>query len=418
MAQESGAVLDVLPGAGLARDVINDTIWMSVGENAIYDYFIAGKGVDSTCLDDNSVVERTIADGSIRPVHLSKSGASTNDVLKFNGTNWILTPGVGDIEAVNPGSGLTGGGESGEVTLSIGTGTVTVDHLGTNSVDGDAIMPGAVVNADINTFAAIDPAKISGTAATLANPNTFAATNTFSGDMICTNIDLANVTGPSNGHCLEVTSTGNGTDNATTHIENLSSNGIGLWVEAWSTDLPVLISQHGTGDILRCDCWTGGWHEVFKVRNDGVTEVDELKIMGGADFAEPFPVSNDDHIPPGALMVIDDRNPGHLKMSEAAYDTRVAGVISGAGGVEPGLTLQQRGVFEDGQLVALNGRVYALADASYGAVEAGDLLTTSPTPGHAMKAKDRDRAHGAVIGKAMTELKSGTGLILVLVNLQ
>jgi hypothetical protein len=35
-----------------------------------------------------------------------------------------------------------------------------------------------------------------------------------------------------------------------------------------------------------------------------------------------------------------------------------------------------------------------------------------------MKATDPDRSHGAIIGKAMTRLDSGTGLVLVLVNLQ
>lgn len=45
-------------------------------------------------------------------------------------------------------------------------------------------------------------------------------------------------------------------------------------------------------------------------------------------------------------------------------------------------------------------------------------MTTSETPGHAMKASDRDRAYGAVIGKAMSELNEETGLVLVLVNLQ
>ena len=69
-------------------------------------------------------------------------------------------------------------------------------------------------------------------------------------------------------------------------------------------------------------------------------------------------------------------------------------------------------------LVALAGRVYCLADAGAGPIEPGDLLTTSSTPGHAMKATDGERSHGAIIGKAMTGLPGGTGLILVLVNLQ
>ena len=69
--------------------------------------------------------------------------------------------------------------------------------------------------------------------------------------------------------------------------------------------------------------------------------------------------------------------------------------------------------------VALTGRVYVQVDAiAGGPVRPGDLLTTSPTAGHAMKVGDHTRAMGAVIGKAMTSLDSGRGLVLVLVNLQ
>jgi len=50
-------------------------------------------------------------------------------------------------------------------------------------------------------------------------------------------------------------------------------------------------------------------------------------------------------------------------------------------------------------------------DASYGAIEVGDLLTTSPTPGHAMKADDPMKAFGAVIGKALRPLEVGQDLI-------
>jgi hypothetical protein len=62
--------------------------------------------------------------------------------------------------------------------------------------------------------------------------------------------------------------------------------------------------------------------------------------------------------------------------------------------------------------------VYCWCDASGGAIEPGDMLTTSDTPGHAMKVTDYPRAQGAIIGKAMTSLEEGRGLVLVLVNLQ
>jgi hypothetical protein len=69
--------------------------------------------------------------------------------------------------------------------------------------------------------------------------------------------------------------------------------------------------------------------------------------------------------------------------------------------------------------VALTGRVWCWCDAdANGPIQPGDRLTTSATAGHAMKATDRDRCDGAVIGKAMTELKEGKGLVLMLVQPQ
>jgi hypothetical protein len=119
------------------------------------------------------------------------------------------------------------------------------------------------------------------------------------------------------------------------------------------------------------------------------------------------------------IVSIDPGAPGKLTLSAQAYDRRVAGVISGAGGVKPGVTMGQEGTLADGQHpVALSGRVYVWADASRGAIKPGDLLTTSPTPGHAMKAANPTKAQGAIIGKAMTGLKSGKGLVLALVTLQ
>ena len=117
-------------------------------------------------------------------------------------------------------------------------------------------------------------------------------------------------------------------------------------------------------------------------------------------------------------MIIDDEHPGKLKLSSRAYDTRVAGIVSGANGVNPGISLYQDGILEGSQNVALSGRVYVLADASHGAIKAGDLLTTSDTPGYAMKVTNHTKAQGAILGKAMGGLKEGKGLVLVLVTLQ
>jgi hypothetical protein len=144
-----------------------------------------------------------------------------------------------------------------------------------------------------------------------------------------------------------------------------------------------------------------------------------ITIEGGADLAEPFKItSGKDEISEGTVVVIDELNPGHLKMSDQGYDTHVAGVVSGANGISPGIQMQQKGALEGGKNVALTGRVYVQADTSNGAIKPGDLLTTSSAPGRAMKVTDHVKAAGAILGKAMTGLSEGKGMVLVLVTLQ
>jgi hypothetical protein len=150
---------------------------------------------------------------------------------------------------------------------------------------------------------------------------------------------------------------------------------------------------------------------------NGNARVCVLTITGGCDLAEPFELSHKD-IPKGSVVVIDEENPGRLKLSDRAYDTRVAGIVSGANGIQPGLTLSHQSLGDSGQNVALSGRVYVQADASTAPIKPGDLLTTSDLPGHAMKVTDHGQAQGAILGKAMTGLKEGRGMVLVLVSLQ
>lgn len=153
---------------------------------------------------------------------------------------------------------------------------------------------------------------------------------------------------------------------------------------------------------------------------DGRILTQVLEITGGGDLSEQFDVAATAGEPlPGMVVVLDEECPGKLRVSNTAYDHKVAGVVSGAGGVKPGLLMGQRGSIADGQHpIALTGRVYVFVDADIAPIKVGDLLTTSNTPGHAMKAVDREAAGGATLGKAMTNLESGRGLVLVLVNLQ
>jgi hypothetical protein len=136
--------------------------------------------------------------------------------------------------------------------------------------------------------------------------------------------------------------------------------------------------------------------------------------LPNADGAEEFEV-DDNRAEPGSVLIITDET--RLRLADCPYDRRVAGIVSGAAGIRPGIVLGRgrKGVRVP---VALFGRVNCRVDASYGPVVAGDLLTTSETPGYAMRAEPGNRALGAVIGKALSALDSGRGLIPVLVALQ
>lgn len=158
-----------------------------------------------------------------------------------------------------------------------------------------------------------------------------------------------------------------------------------------------------------------------QVTVQGEITAQAVNITGGADLAERFTVHPaEDVLPkPGMVVRIDGARPGELAVSDRAYDKRVAGVVSGAGPLKPGLTLEGGGESGRTHPIALTGRTWVLADATQHRVAPGDLLTTSDAPGHAMAVRDHAEAQGAILGKAMTALEQGQrGLVLMLVTLQ
>jgi hypothetical protein len=147
----------------------------------------------------------------------------------------------------------------------------------------------------------------------------------------------------------------------------------------------------------------------------------DIRLLGG-DCAEEFDLSYMDKVEPGTVMVLSS-NEDALEPGSTSYDKRVAGIVSGAGGFKPGIVLDKKQLQESNENkrrvpVALMGKVYCKVDADYSPIEVGDLLTTSQTVGHAMKASDPIKAFGTVIGKALKPLREGRGMIPVLVALQ
>ena len=115
---------------------------------------------------------------------------------------------------------------------------------------------------------------------------------------------------------------------------------------------------------------------------------------------------------PGTIVVIDATATNRVAAAARAYDARVAGAVS----PQPGLTLGEPGAGK--ALVAQSGRVRIKVDATFGAIRPGDLLVSSPTSGHAMRADAKKVRPGTVLGKALEALPAGRGDILALLTLQ
>ncbi len=174
-------------------------------------------------------------------------------------------------------------------------------------------------------------------------------------------------------------------------------SGFGLWASSNNTGLYVQGTPAGyfEGDVLV----TG----------------DMVLLNSSGDVAEDFDVEAEPlNAEPGTVLIINEN--GNLCASDAPYDTRVAGVVAGAGNLKPAVVLQRVPSQTPRSPIALVGKAFCKTDATFGRVIAGDLLTSSPTPGHAMKAADRSRAFGAIIGKALAGLDAGVGLIPILVS--
>jgi hypothetical protein len=134
------------------------------------------------------------------------------------------------------------------------------------------------------------------------------------------------------------------------------------------------------------------------------------------DIAEWVPATAAE--PAGTVLVARRGVLNLVERSMRSYDTSVVGVVS----PQPGIVLGEPA--PDKVLVAHSGRVRVKADASYGPIEAGDLLVTSPIPGFAMRSEPLAVGGGAfhrpgtLLGKALEPLASGKGEILVLLTLQ
>jgi hypothetical protein len=120
-----------------------------------------------------------------------------------------------------------------------------------------------------------------------------------------------------------------------------------------------------------------------------------------------------------------------VDLAAADYDSRVCGIVAELRGVVDGGAARTLSVNElaardrtlvaprqIGAMVTLGAFGYCKVDADIAPIAAGDLLTTSSTRGHAQKVLDRERATGAILGKALRSVAAGKATIPVFVMLQ
>ena len=166
----------------------------------------------------------------------------------------------------------------------------------------------------------------------------------------------------------------------------------------------VIVAQNGKGNVWRVD-------------NLGNEYVNGIVHAGGADFAESIQPSPSEHrYEPGDILAIATSNDRQVELSSEAYSTRVIGVFA----TKPGVLASRHGLDNDATEipVAMIGIVPAKASAENGPILRGDLLVSAATPGYLMLGSDRQRLAGAVVGKAMQSLESGSGVIEIAVTLQ
>jgi len=212
----------------------------------------------------------------------------------------------------------------------------------------------------------------------------------------------------------------------------------GVWPAGTALTARELQASIGEYDSERADPAKEGVHEAL-------VPAPRANVMAASPEEQPVPVARplldlkarsflssdpgvarlaeiSESVEAGDVLALDPDRPGVLRLARTASDPAVLGVAAGKAGMvlgavgPDGSAESEPGDPSARARVALSGIVSCKVDAGYGAILPGDLLTSSPTPGHAMRADDP--RPGTVVAKALQPLDSGTGTILVLVMLR
>ena len=334
---------------------------------------------------------------------------------------------VGDITAVTAGSGLTGGGTSGGVTLNIGAGTGITVNADDIAVDMSAFTTSNLAEGS-NEYFTDARARAAVSAGTGISYNSTTGVISLS--------DTGYVTGVTAGTGLS----GGGTEGTVTlnvsglTVSEFAGGSIQTGSEAFADSDTALMTAAAVNDRILAFGYTTNVGDITEVTagtnlNGGgasgsvtvnldttLTGMTAATFSGTvtaglfsgtatsaryADLAEKY--ETDEILEAGTVVCFG----GDKEVTACASDAHhaVAGVIS----TDPAYMMNSDA---EGQYVALAGRVPCKV---VGPVAKGDLLVTSDVKGHAKA--DNDAPAGRIIGKAIGSSDSGEAIIEVLVNM-
>jgi hypothetical protein len=236
-----------------------------------------------------------------------------------------------------------------------------------------------------------------------------------------------------------------------TGVYGFTDNGFGVWAQSTASEgWAIMATATNGGDALHVYSNTGKAISVdsgasyFKDIYINGTEHTSVGIAG--DIIGVMKNTGTDNLELGDVVVIKGNSPavlGEIPVTNVAktskgYDSGVIGIVDSF--VQITTTTQSHKATEDANRVSIqadktrqiktgdyihvitHGEFKAIkVDATYGAINPGDLLTTSPNPGYAMKVTPKIidgetfYPNGCIIGKSLGSLESGQGSVPIFV---